>query len=92
MENHFETDDQGRLMRCLHCGEENAFKDDKDAVFCIYCGYSLSNQCTNYNQCGVSLPPNAAYCPYCGSESHFLRSGLVNSKRKNYILDEDLPF
>lgn len=89
----FETDERGRLIRCGHCGEHNE-SDEKDANFCIYCGYSLLNQCTNYNGCGAFVPAKAAFCPYCGSETHFLRSGLVESKRRReiQISDDDLPF
>lgn len=86
-----EVDSLGRLKACAHCGETNQFVDE-DAKYCIHCGFSLKNQCTNYNECGAQLPPHAAYCPYCGSESHFLRSKLIKSTRRIIIDDDDLPF
>lgn len=93
MNDQIQTDDSGRLLQCLHCGEENILLSDNDATYCIYCGFSLKNQCTNYGECGTDLPPNAAYCPYCGTETHFLKSGLVESKREEMdVLDDDLPF
>lgn len=87
----FESDESGKLIHCAHCHEKN-LENSSDAKHCIHCGYSLLNECTNYNSCGKQIPVKAAYCPYCGSESHFLRSGLVESKRKIYVSDDDLPF
>lgn len=87
-----EVDKFGRLNHCAHCGEENVLNDDEDVRYCMYCGYSLINQCTNFSDCGRVLPPTAAYCPFCGSETHYLKSGLIESKRKIIINDDDLPF
>lgn len=86
-----EIDEHGRLVYCAHCGEKNTFKQES-ATFCIYCGYSLLNICTNHGDCGQVLPPDAAYCPFCGSKSHFLQSNLIKSKRKIELTDDDLPF
>ncbi|MBA4493430.1 zinc-ribbon domain-containing protein [Paenactinomyces guangxiensis] len=89
--NKYETDDLGRLKQCAYCQEPNALEDDHEARHCIYCGYSLVNHCTNTNFCGKTVPPNAAYCPYCGTETHFLLSKLVEPKRKKNYIDE-IPF
>lgn len=86
-----EVDEIGRLKVCAHCGE-TCYLPDEDVRHCMYCGYSILNHCTSYGECGKYLPPQAAFCIYCGSESHFLRSGLVNSKRQTIINDDDLPF
>lgn len=93
-DNH-EVDELGRLKYCMHCGRENPLKENDKASFCIYCGFSLVNICTNFGECGAQLPPYAAYCPYCGTESHFLESGLAESKRKFGVddsSDDELPF
>lgn len=87
-----QIDEYGRLIYCAHCGEKSRFTDNKEAEYCMHCGYSLINRCTNYNDCGKFLPPDAAFCPFCGSESHFLRSKLIESKRQYIVNDDDLPF
>lgn len=87
-----EINKEHMLETCAHCGEKNELNEDGKAIYCIHCGYSLLNHCTNYNDCGKTIPPSAAYCPYCGSESHFLKSKLLDSKRKIQIDDDDLPF
>lgn len=80
------------LDKCLRCGKDINIPAD----FCIYCGAPLRNYCTNY-QCpeeGTLLPIDAAYCPYCGSETIFLVNQMVSSSfvEKKHLDDDKLPF
>lgn len=81
-----------KLDKCLRCGKETHVAGD----YCIYCGAPLNNFCTNY-RCpkeGVLLPIDAAYCPYCGSETIFLVNQMVSSSfvEKKHLDDDKLPF
>ena len=73
----------GRTAPCPICGNEEHVEG---ATFCMICGKPAVNQCTvaisqygNNDQCDHTepLPGNARYCPYCGSETTFLKEGLL---------------
>lgn len=98
----------GKPHECPIChNEETEIEGD----YCQICGTNLINRCSNslnydeYNEYGCSnldsLPPNARYCPYCGSPSTYLQTGILLSwdKSNNDDLDDlievedgDLPF
>lgn len=79
------TNEAGQVVECPNC--ENV-EHLKEASFCMICGKPIINQCTfaicedapyGTMQCNHTepLPGNARYCPYCGSETTFLREGLL---------------
>lgn len=65
----------GRTSSCLGCGNTNLNKEDK---FCNKCGAPIVNVCLNSN-CRITLSVDSAYCTKCGSQSLFLKRGLVDS-------------
>lgn len=74
-------------IKCKYCGELN--KNQLDAIFCIYCGKPLVNQCIN-NQCDVTiLDEKAAFCHKCGEPSLFNDYSVVAPK---FIQNDDFPF
>lgn len=82
---------------CPIChNEETEIEGD----YCQICGTILINRCSNCSG-SVPLPPNARYCPYCGSPSTYLQTGILLpwDKSSNDDLDDlievedgDLPF
>lgn len=93
----YETNEKGLLKECLHCKNENILQNSN---FCHICGMPVKNVCTNsesvflnyidpYHDEEFILEANARYCHKCGSESSFLKKGLLNS----WIIEtQDLPF
>lgn len=82
---HIELNENGRVKECPLCKNEEHLKG---ALFCMICSKPAVNQCTfaiekDYEgyrpQCEHTepLPGNARYCPYCGNETTFLQSGLL---------------
>lgn len=77
-----ELDGNSRAIECPICQNEDI---SGDGDYCIICGNSLLNRCSeNFSNpinspCDNSapLPGNARYCPYCGSKSTFLASGVL---------------
>ncbi|HCL4466719.1 TPA: zinc-ribbon domain-containing protein [Clostridium botulinum] len=67
-------------MGCPNCGFET---ENESAIFCQECGTYLINNCSS-DHCDlndgekISLPDNAKFCPYCGSESTFKKQGLFD--------------
>lgn len=61
---------------CSKCGNRNPIDD---AEYCIECGFSLLNFCTNPDceqnkipdNILSSIPNEAKFCPYCGSKSTY---------------------
>lgn len=89
-----------QVLRCLTCDNEDIdFNNDKYA-FCHICGSPVINKCLNKNektQCGKSLPANARFCPYCGSETLFYEKGLLKAWNKKqeetptFSFDSEVP-
>lgn len=78
-------DENKKAQLCPVCKNEEHLSG---AIHCMICGKSIVNHCTfaisenvpDYiEQCNhvEPLPGNARYCPYCGSETTFLREGLL---------------
>lgn len=97
-----DLNEDGRTSECPICKNEEHMSN---ATFCMICGKPAVNQCTsailvygNGDQCDhiEPLPGNARYCPYCGSETTFLREGLLKRWDDAHVsidLDDDsLPF
>lgn len=79
----YDTDLDMKLLECIQCKNEEI---PSDGEFCHICGAPTVNKCTNTNDnysfdnasyCGETLPPNARYCPYCGSRSSFYVAGIL---------------
>lgn len=76
------VDDEGRLAQeCPRCGNENT-RDN----FCSVCGVGIINECSGYfadfdvemdDPCKGALLGADRYCPKCGSQSTFLKHGLL---------------
>lgn len=95
-----EVDENNQAQICPKCQNEETFPDGK---FCMICGEDITNYCEgstdsygNYYKkpCGKPLPGNARYCPYCGSESHFLNRNFLDrwDANKTVPFDEEIPF
>lgn len=69
-------------MKCPNCGFEDHVENSE---FCQECGVLLVNLCSN-SSCDlnngdiVSLPEDAKYCPYCGTESTFKNLGFFDKE------------
>lgn len=73
-----------KVVKCPKCGNSNIEDDEK---YCSICGLMLYNECLsdnedNYN-CFYNNPGNARYCVYCGSETYFLREGILDIWKKS---------
>lgn len=96
----YDTNENNQVSRCLTCDNEDIdFNNDKYA-FCHICGSPVINKCLNKNektQCGKSLPANARFCPYCGSETLFYEKGLLKAWNKKqeetptFSFDSEVP-
>lgn len=95
-----ETDDNGKLLECPICENEEIINDGE---YCHICGTYLINKCDdrNYSEddnnkpCGHILPNNARYCPYCGHTSIFFNDNLLCSwqeYQKQVNTSPELPF
>ncbi len=93
-------DDQDRAIECPVCHNTDIAPNGN---FCIICGNSLVNLCSEAGEpygtiCNNTdpLPGNARYCPYCGSKSTFLKRNLLpkwdNSSDEPFDDGGDLPF
>lgn len=74
----------GQALECPNCKSETTIKDSE---YCITCGNSIINFCSNYG-CSherVPLPGNARYCPYCGEQTVFFTLGYLKKW-------DDIPF
>lgn len=68
--------ENGKVKQCPRCKNEDTRKNGE---YCQICGSLLVNHCSN-NECSYdSLPTNARYCPQCGCESTFFRSGFLKA-------------
>lgn len=63
---------------------------------------SIINKCLNEDECGVNVPANARFCPYCGVKTLFFESGVLsdwkdeqneinNNSRNSFNLNTDDP-
>lgn len=95
------TYEDGKLTECPVCHNEET---NIEGNYCHICSQKLTNMCTNQNCDNYDvLPTNARFCPMCGGESSFLKSGIL--KAWNYkepssmeipdlfdVIDAELPF
>lgn len=85
----YELDENGRAFKCPTC-ENEQIGENEEEEYCIICGTYLVNRCTHTEDeyddfngelikpaCGMIVPGNARYCPYCGSETTFFRDKLL---------------
>lgn len=98
----------GKAVVCPICGNEEILEEGE---YCHICGSLLINRCdmikSNDDQEPIGYCPghkplsgNARYCPYCGGETTFLKTGALkpwndkNKLRFEDISDEEdmLPF
>ena len=103
---HLKMDDDGRLLECPRCKNEEF---SKGAKFCRICGLPLFNRCTD-DSCEAVNPANARFCEFCGEATlfnvwHLLRpydeedpeeisetgSSAECVSKENYA-DDELPF
>ncbi len=82
------TDEDGYAKECPRCENEEHFPGGD---YCIICGTEIINRCSLAKDDGTydrfaptcnyeaSLPGNARYCPYCGSETTYFRSGHLKA-------------
>lgn len=59
------TDDNGKLLVCPVCGNQDLSSNDK---YCTICGQRMHNICFEE---GKQLDPGLRHCPDCGSEATF---------------------
>ncbi|MBU5230018.1 ImmA/IrrE family metallo-endopeptidase [Intestinimonas butyriciproducens] len=80
-----ELNKSGQAKQCVQCKNEEHLEK---STYCMICGKTIVNQCTyaiannvpcEYNPCSHDepLPGNARFCPYCGSETTFLKDGVL---------------
>lgn len=93
-----DLNDYGKTTVCPVCKNENT---NIEGNYCQICGTHIANICTNHTcSNNINLPPDARYCPFCGSETSFLRDKLLlswNNENKNTISKDtedidDFPF
>lgn len=77
-----ELNEHGLPIECPNCKNEDIVPDSEH---CIICGDYILNQCINrdcdYNE--QLLPGNARYCPYCGSETTYLRHKFLEKCKQD---------
>ena len=76
-----QTHENLRASECPVCHNTDFTENGN---YCIICGQSLINMCTSgefflTERCDQLLPGNARYCPHCGSETSFLKRGLLKT-------------
>lgn len=95
----------GILTKCLRCDNEDI---KENHYYCMICGSPLQNKCFGAicsnpdgetwfdtdKACGAELPPNARFCPYCGSASLFYSQNLLCDWQEEFNKKgiDDLPF
>lgn len=98
-----EIDDQGRALECPICKNTEL---SEDGGFCMICGESIINFCSDDNPFGgcdyrLPLSGRARFCPHCGQKSTFFARGILKAwnqeeKKTEFVgLDDDndkLPF
>lgn len=77
--------DDMRVEVCPVCSNREI---SRSSFYCKICGAPTANRCTNASKtdafgfsldfpCGGFLEGNARFCPFCGSESTFLKAGIL---------------
>ena len=94
-----ELDEKDRALECPVCHNTELYSKGQ---FCIICGNSLVNLCSNDQasygfscQNNDPLPGNARYCPFCGAKSTFLQRGILfrwDGTSDELDVDGVLPF
>lgn len=94
-----ELDEEDRAIECPVCHNTELYAKGQ---FCMICGNSLVNLCSEAQepyspscQNTEPLPGNARYCPFCGSESTFLQRGILlrwDGTSEEPDDDVELPF
>lgn len=71
------------IISCYNCGFQTS---NLSAKFCIICGHSFSNYCTNV-ECLHRNLPSASYCNKCGSETKLHKDLQTNLAIDNEGVD-----
>lgn len=53
---------------------------------------SIINKCLNEDECGVNVPANARFCPYCGVKTLFFESGVLSDWENEKNATDDINF
>lgn len=79
------NDTSKRFIPCQACGNEDI---SEVANFCIKCGQTLYNTCTN-EDCGHTNPGAAYFCEKCGSYTNkLIISGVIEQKNPDELAME----
>ncbi len=83
----YPTQPNGKTQKCIQCHNENIGDND----FCHICGLPTQNFCKKgFGGCGNTIPLNARYCPYCGTESiYYFRKVLPSWTDEHYSYKQE---
>lgn len=69
-----------RFVECPRCGNEDFHPEGK---FCKRCRAPRTNECAD-DQCGRGQALDAAYCEWCGHETHHFMLGIIDDWKGPY--------